>query len=266
MNQDQIKELLLKIKEAEQDFSVIFSGKSSKKVDGLYEPENREIIIHNKNFKEENELVYTAIHEYAHHIQFTELNGSSASRIHSVQFWDIFHNLLIKGEEKSVYNNPFKNDPRFSKLTGEIKDKYLTRDGELMKNFGKLLIEALHLCQENHASFEDYVDRELCLNRATAKSLMKVYALDINPEIGFENMKTVARISNSDKRKNAEKEFISGKSPDMVKAAYASKSNEDTDPVDRLKKEKKRIEKNIHNLRTKLAEIESKLIESGVEE
>ncbi|MDR0601298.1 MAG: hypothetical protein LBG42_02855, partial [Treponema sp.] len=73
MNQDQVKAKLLAIEDAPLEFSLVFSGKSSKKVNGLYKPESREIIIHNKNFtaeggQNENLLLYTAIHEYAHHL------------------------------------------------------------------------------------------------------------------------------------------------------------------------------------------------------
>jgi len=62
MNQDQVKELLLTLDKNVPDFSVIFSGKMSGKVDGLYYPDRREIIIHNKNFEEDGQLIYTAIH------------------------------------------------------------------------------------------------------------------------------------------------------------------------------------------------------------
>ena len=82
MNQDQVKEKLLAIEDAPLEFSVIFSGKRSKKVNGLYKPDTREILIHNKNFQggsggekaqgatatADNLLIYTAIHEYAHHL------------------------------------------------------------------------------------------------------------------------------------------------------------------------------------------------------
>ena len=68
MNQDQIKEMLLKIEDSELDFSVTFTGKESKKVNGLYKPDTHEILLHTKNFKTDNQLIYTAIHEYAHHL------------------------------------------------------------------------------------------------------------------------------------------------------------------------------------------------------
>ena len=48
MNQDQIKEMLLKIEDTELDFSVTFTGKESKKVNGLYKPDTHEILLHTK--------------------------------------------------------------------------------------------------------------------------------------------------------------------------------------------------------------------------
>ena len=59
MNQTQVKDILLRLKDDVQEFTVIFSGKKSTKVDGLYKPLTREIIIHNKNTEDENAIVYT---------------------------------------------------------------------------------------------------------------------------------------------------------------------------------------------------------------
>ena len=159
MNQDQVMEKLLRLEEDIAAFTVVFSGKTSKKVDGLYHPEKQEIVIHNKNFSDDNALMYTAIHEFAHHIQFTQHEGQVTSRSHTVLFWDIFHRLLSKAEELGIYVNVFEEDSRFKNLTDQIKDKYLSVNGQVMKDFGKLLIQALDLCQQNHAIFEDYVDQ-----------------------------------------------------------------------------------------------------------
>ena len=63
MNQDQTKALLLGIEGCKTDFSVVFTGKKSSMVNGLYKPLTREILIHNKNFQNDGQLVYTAIHE-----------------------------------------------------------------------------------------------------------------------------------------------------------------------------------------------------------
>lgn len=69
MTNEKIKEVLLSLEKAGIDFSVTQTGKTSKKVNGLYAPATFEIFLHNKNFATENELIYTAIHEYAHHLK-----------------------------------------------------------------------------------------------------------------------------------------------------------------------------------------------------
>ena len=82
MNQEQVKAKLLLLKDDVEEFKVTFSGKKSLKVDGLYKPEEREIIIHNRNFTGDSPLMYTAIHEFAHHIQFTTAPSPVSCRSH----------------------------------------------------------------------------------------------------------------------------------------------------------------------------------------
>jgi len=258
MNQEQVKAQLLKLNNDVKDFNVTFSGKNSKRVDGLYIPDKKEIIIHNKNFKNDNELIYTAIHEFAHHIQFTTLTVPISLKAHTVQFWNIFHTLLYKAEELGIYLNIFKENEEFKSLTQKVKDKFLTTNGQLIKEFGKLLIEAKNLCLKYNTSFEDYLDRILSLPRNSARSMIKAQVMDLNPAIGFENMKTVASIKDDTQRHDAEQAFMHGMSPDMVKMQFRAKPEPD-DPVDLLKSERKSIEKRIHNLEARLIEVDKRI-------
>jgi len=264
MNQEQVKEKLLQIDSEVADFTLTFSGKNSKKVDGLYHPEKQEIIIHNKNFSDDNALVYTAIHEFAHHVQFTQHEGEVTMRSHTVLFWDIFHRLLRKAEDLGIYINVFEEDERFKNLTSQIKERFLSVNGKVMKDFGKLLIQALDLCQQNHAIFEDYVDRALGMNRNSAKSIMKVYAMDVNPEIGFENMKIVAGVKEPQKRKELENAFKEGQSQDMVKQAIRQEKPEPVMTVKRLESQKIRLEKSIQAMQQKLTDLEMKIEEARI--
>jgi len=131
MNQDKTKEMLLKLNSNVKDFSVIFTGKESSKVDGLYNRETCEILIHNRNFKDDNSLIYTAIHELTHHIQFTELEPDATNKCHTVLFWKTFHKLLKKAENINLYINIFNTDERFLSLTENIKENYLRQNGQL---------------------------------------------------------------------------------------------------------------------------------------
>jgi Zn-dependent peptidase ImmA (M78 family) len=107
MNQDAVKKMLLDIERATMDFSVVFTGKKSKKVNGLYKYDTFEILLHNKNFSTDGELVYTAIHEYTHHLEherILEQNGGkepvTRMRFHNTDFWARFHHLLEIAEQK----------------------------------------------------------------------------------------------------------------------------------------------------------------------
>ncbi len=258
MNQDQVKQKLLELDGSVKDFTVIFSGKKSGKVNGLYHPETREILIHNHNFTDDNALMYTAIHEFAHHIQFSRTNAPVSTRAHTNQFYDILHRLLFDAETKGIYANIFKTDGRFVELTAMIREKFLAANGQLMKEFGKLLLDANDLCVETGASFEDYLNRELGMARTSAKTMMKIHAMDINPEIGYDNMKTVAAMKDPDRVRMAEEAFLEGKSPEMVKVEFSEKKRPDSN-MEFLLTEKEKLERTLDRLTARLAEIERKI-------
>ena len=245
------------------DFAVIFSGKSSKKVDGLYHPEKREIIIHNKNMTSDSEILYTGLHEFAHHIHFCRSAVPVSNRSHTGAFWDIFHTLLIKAEQVGLYNSPFETVEEFVNLTGRIKKDFIGGNIKLMKELGSLLIQAMELCKKYRVSFEDYVDRVLQIHRTSAKTIMQVSVMDTDPGISFENRKTLSRIKDPDSRREAEEAFISGQTPDMVKSRYLGNRNksEETDPVALLEKEKTRLKRSIETMRLKLEKIEARITE-----
>ena len=110
MDNESIKQALLQIQPTELDFTVIMTGKESVRVNGLYNPETREILLHNKNFKSDSQLIYTAIHEYTHHLLTEEFLAETGgklpmkgSRVHNQAFWAKFHTLLQKTEELGIY-------------------------------------------------------------------------------------------------------------------------------------------------------------------
>jgi hypothetical protein len=260
MNQDQVKDILLSIEDAPLDFSLLFSGKQSKKVNGLYKPESREIIIHNRNFSDDNLLIYTAIHEYAHHLHACSRGGSLSTRAHTAEFWAVFHGLLEKAEKQNIYKNVFESSPELNELTEEIRKKYLYENGNMVKTLGQQLLKAHKLCEAIGVRFEDYVDRVLCIPRIAAKMAMKMHEYNLNPSLGSDNMRFLAGIKNEEQRMAAESALISGKSPDTVKIETRRKPKEE-DPKDKLEKEKQRLERTINSLTKRLTEVEHQLEE-----
>jgi hypothetical protein len=261
MNQDQVKEKLLIIEDAPMEFTLIFSGKQSKKVNGLYKPDTREIILHNRNFTDDNLLLYTAIHEYAHHLHACAQGGKLPTRAHTSEFWAIFHGLLEKAEAKKIYRDVFAASPELTELTELIRQKFLLGNGSLVKEMGMQLLRAHELCYAVGARFEDYVDRVLRIPRAAATMAMKMHQYDLDPQAGADNMRFLAGIKNDDTRMAAEYALIKeGKSPDLVKAAVRSSPKEE-DPQQRLEKEKQRLERTIASLNKRLEEVSRELDE-----
>jgi len=267
MTNERIKEILLDVSETSLDFAVIQTGKESKRVNGFYKPDTHEIFLHNLNFTSDNQIVYTAVHEYTHHLMTekkaeTDPNCGTMCRVHTQEFWAKFGELLNIAESKGYYSIGWENNPELKELTEDIKTNYLAKNGELMQQFGKKLARAMELCQAADIRYEDYIDRVLCLPRNAAKDIRKVASVEINPSIGFENMKVVASVKKKDERANVEQEFMNGgKSPatvrEMMKQQNAKQRSED--PRGKLEKEKSRLEKTIAQLTQRLEYVEESL-------
>lgn len=267
MTNERIKEILLDVAPSEIDFVVIQTGKESKRVNGFYKPDTHEIYLHNLNFKSDNMLIYTAVHEYTHHLvtiekQENDPSYGKACKVHTQEFWAKFGDLLKIAEEKGYYSIGWENNAELKSLTEDIKTNYLAKNGELMKEFGKKLARAMELCKEADIRYEDYIDRVLCLPRNSEKDIRKVGAVEINPAIGFDNMKVVASVKKRDDRAEIEQQFVDGgKSPASVREMMKQKAAESrqSDPKSKLEKEKSRLEKTIAQLTQRLEYVEESL-------
>ncbi len=266
MDNESIKSILLELQESELEFSVIMTGKDSKRVNGLYKPDTREILLHNKNFNTDFELIYTAIHEYTHHLineEQIKANGGREpphqGRSHTNYFWAKFHSLLDIAEEKGYYKLEVSLSPELQELTKEIREKYIEPNGHLMQELGKTLIKAHALCDDVNIRYEDYVDRILQLPRTTAKSVTRIVNLpEEDTALGFDNMKIVAGCKKKDDKQKAIEAIKDGKSPDSVIAMMKRKAKE-VDPKEKLEKERDRLTKTINELTHRLEFVEESL-------
>ncbi|MCR5288709.1 MAG: hypothetical protein K6E51_01810 [Treponema sp.] len=267
MDNEKIKQILLEIQDVDLDFTVTLTGKESKKVNGLYKPDTREILLHNKNFKTDNELIYTAIHEYTHHLINTEqlaLTGGKVikmynAKVHTQAFWNRFRALLETAEAKGFYTLNLTASPELADLTEKIKKEYLETNGKLMQEFGKLLAKAHALCEQANIRYEDYLDRILCLPRNSAKEITKVAVIPVNPAVGFENMKKLTALKKPEDRTAAEQEILAGKNPDSVLSLMKKKAAPEADPKTKLEKERDRLSKTIAQLTQRLELVEESL-------
>ncbi|MDR0474216.1 MAG: hypothetical protein LBH43_11160 [Treponema sp.] len=262
MNQDTVKKNLLKIHACTEDFTVIFSGKKCQKVNGLYKPDKKEIIIHNRNFNNdeagENLLFYTAIHEQAHHIMFTELKKKSA-RSHTALFWATLDDLADIAEKKGLYKIAIDTDTE--KLINEAHE-ISCEIAMLQKKLGQTLARLNEKCREKGIRFEDIVERKAQIAKKTADKANKAYTMNLPGSIGVDIQEAVLRERDEDVREVMINAGQKGKSVEQVKRTKTGPVDHEDETVS-LMKEKTRLERTIESLKRRLYEVEEQLTTKG---
>jgi len=194
MTNEKIKEILLSLENTDTDFTVIQTGKVSKKVNGLYTPATFEIFLHNKNFTTENELIYTAIHEYTHHLikckqKKLGIEIHNGGKSHTIEFWAKFDDLLEKAVEAKIYTRERSKD--LSALIEEAKE--IDREiVNLKKKLGKILLEINEKSQKENIRFEDLLSHDLNISKNTAEKCLR--SKNIEENFGQDEMETVLKV------------------------------------------------------------------------
>lgn len=190
MNQDSVKERLQAVRPVPGvEFTVVFSGKTSKKVNGCFHPENLQIIIHNRNFADDNSLLYTAFHEYAHLIQHIETGKTG----HNKQFWAIFNALLDKAADLGLWSHP-ENNHDVTEIIGSIQG-LLKQHAAIESKIGNSLCELQKICDAHQIRSEVIIDRDLKLNRRTAERFKKAMVYELFDEEEYANCAMVAAVA-----------------------------------------------------------------------
>jgi hypothetical protein len=259
MNQDQVKEKLLELHKCAEDFTVIFSGKKSVRVNGVYRFDERKIIIHNRNFENdengENLLFYTAMHELAHHIQFTELHQKGV-RAHTALFFATLDDLAEIAEKKGVYKTPV--DEEAQKLINEAKD--ISRGiAALQRKLGQVLLQLYEACERKGIRYGDVIERKAQISKQTQKKAIRACILNLPEGISADIQEAAVKERNEEKIKAVVHAGLQGKSIDQAKRAVAKPIDREDETVS-LMKEKKRIERTIASLKRRLEEIKQQFI------
>ena len=265
MNQDMVKELLQKLHESPAEYKVIFSGKKSKKVNGLYKwgtAETPEIIIHNRNFTDDegnqNEplLMFTAIHELTHHMLITE-NGKKSTRAHSQLFWATFHDLIDKAEAAGIYRPEIDADTQ--KVIEEVCE-ISKQIAELQRQLGQVLLRAQEVCKAKGLRYEDVMERRAQISQSTMKSSIAAYNMG-DQDVGADIQAEAAKQRSDDKRAAIIAAGHEGKSVVQAKKATATpvRAPVQEDETITLMKEKQRIERTIESLTHRLEELNEQL-------
>ena len=102
-----LKWMLLKLYRPQVAFELRVTTNRPKSRMGYYVPAKRSITIHG-GWGDVHSLEEIAIHEYAHHIHFTEHRRSGKKDApHGQSFWRIYSALMAKAIENGVYNDNY---------------------------------------------------------------------------------------------------------------------------------------------------------------
>lgn len=264
MNNEQIEAFLVRLTPPPQPFKVIQTGKRSRKVNGLYKAETREILIHNRNFQSDLDLLRTAIHEYAHHLHHCSDNPPKPGRPHDRRFWALFHNLLQTAEERGLYVDVFRSDPEFATLTRQIKERLLEPHSRLFKELGSLLARAYELCRSRSLNFRDYVERELGLTQGTAWLSLTAHREDWPDTLSPDQMRVLHRFPRQERPQAASKlaqglttaQVLASNSPATISP---SSENQSSQKERDLLRRKRRLEDTIARCQAELEKVEEEL-------
>lgn len=249
-----IKNKLTKLYDCKEDFTVIMTGKESNRVNGLYKPATREIILHNKNFKNGNQLMYTAIHEFTHHVLTTE-KGVKTTKAHSGAFWATFYDFLDNAIKEGFYTR--NRSDKTQELISSAKDiqKAII---ELQKQLGEVLNKLHEVCKEEGDRIEDVIESDLQMSRNKAKELQKMAVS--SGKFSDEMTKTISSAKDVMLAKKAAED---GKTVEQVKAIAKKKPltsvNDDLESPESLSKEKAYLERKIDQLQDRLVQVEETL-------
>jgi len=198
MNQDQVKDLLKTLAPEAPDFEVLFTGKSSKRKNGFYHPTESRITLNNKNFTSDQELIYTAVHELAHHLHQNSDNPPGPHSHHNLVFKVIFRELLAKAIEAGAYR--LEPDAELQKAIDEVRAR-MVEEAEATKRTGLALMALVKECGRSHVRFEDVVERILGGNLKTASLAMTAFSQDIPTEAGPDALRILASVHNPEVRR-----------------------------------------------------------------
>ena len=99
------KDYLKQIYVCKVPFDVVVVHTKPKTRMGTYNPSSRRIRI-NDGWGNVHDCKETAIHEYAHHIHYTEKGKNKRKEDpHGKQFWQIYRQLMFPAKQKGLYNH-----------------------------------------------------------------------------------------------------------------------------------------------------------------
>lgn len=255
-----VKENLLKLRAVKEDFSVTFSGAKSKKY-GSYRISDKKITLYTVNHANDAMLIYTAIHELAHHILVTEMGrGESGRWAHGRLFWGVFYDLADKAEELGIYVPEIDGE-----LGGLIEEaKGISAEiARLQRELGGVMMRLQSACEAKGVDFEYAAERRAGISTRSVKAAYAAYSLG-ERGLGADQQAAAIAERSAEKRAALLGVLKKGKTVAQGKLAVCPVDTEGDEGA-RLAMEKRRIERTIAVLKRRLEIIIVKIDKIGGE-
>ena len=152
LNEEQIKKMLIEIQEPCRDFSVFISKKKPRTRMGSYS--GGKITLFLPYFSNNNELIRTAIHEYAHH-QWRE------GPAHGKTFYLKYFELLESADKKGFYSLNIESSRELKSFAEFITNNKLVQNRLIYKEYAWLLRIIYSICRNGNANFKYYITKYL---------------------------------------------------------------------------------------------------------
>jgi hypothetical protein len=184
LNEQKIKEILTAIKDtnkglctnkqivylyADAYFEVSIKNEKHEKYQGLYDYKHNRIILYLLNHKTNNELIGSAIHEFAHHLM-GDMWG------HQSEFWECYFELLEIAENKGFYSCNINKSDKLNKITTIIKQYDLLKNKKIFKKeLDCIFVIIKKLCNEIDIDFQYYTVKYLGMDWYKKKNPLMAY-------------------------------------------------------------------------------------------
>jgi hypothetical protein len=254
MNEAAVKAFLVAVRKPPKPFEVTLTHRAHKRIHGTYRPDDPggpTIKINERNFTRDWSLLYTAVHEYAHHLCFCKNENLK----HNREFWNLFHDLMDEAEEKKLLPKPPTTDA--INAAERALHGLLCQHVELERQIADRLAELHRECLENSTEHVEYwIERRLQLPHNGQRPFLKTRdgseGLEEKDFINADAMRVCT------KGPAAELALREGKT--IVQAQTAAMApEEELDPYDALKKEKEKITERIVKLEDRKDRVEGRM-------
>jgi hypothetical protein len=256
MTAEAVKEKLLEVYEGREAFSVSFT-RLPKTVWGKYLPCTRSIVVDRSKMANDTMVMYTALHELAHHICYQD-KGQEGKRPHTKLFWGIYHDLLDRAEARGIYRR--SGDPEI----GALVERARRKDREaaaLQRELGGILRDLWELCDKKGVRSEDVIERQAGLSRKTMRAMLGAARLTGMAEaelLGQDAQERLAKARTAGGLRELMAGYLEGRSMAQLDRG---KEGRTLDPLKKLEAEAAALDHKIRLLQERLFIVTGRIVE-----